>query len=69
MNIIDLQEYWDYEFENIKRGYNKKKAIDRAYGALMFFSWCHSDQNKEFTKILETAWDEQLKKMKVIIRP
>lgn len=38
--IDKVKSYVQYELDNISRGFNAKLALERAYGAVMFVTYC-----------------------------
>ena len=54
--IDQVKGYVQYELDNISRGFDAKLALERAYGAVMFVSYCGYDSE------LGEWWDSMLPK-------
>ena len=54
--IDKVKEYVEYELNNISKGFDGSLALERAYGAIMFASYCNCDSG------LGEWWDEMLPK-------
>lgn len=55
--IDKLKSYVQYELDNISRGFDAKLALERAYGAVMFASYCGC-----YNESISEWWDSMLPK-------